>query len=389
MAPESYLSTVSRIMLQFAVDTGLTGSQNPPDRYLWTDAFAVCNFLGLYESTHDGQYLQLALQLIDQVQSILGKHRKDDTRTGWISGLDEKEGQKHPTSGGLRIGKKLNERMPSEPFNERLEWDRDGQYFHYLTKWMHALNRTSRIMKEAKFNIWAIELARTVHRAFTYAPAEGGLKRMYWKMSIDLSHPLIPSMGQHDPLDGLITYLELEATSGSDIRNIFSLKKEIEEMSAICQDQQWITTDPLGLGGLLTDSYRIAQLIVEDFPEQLKLFKEILKSLPVGLEHYAHNKSLTLSAQYRLAFRELGLSIGLKSLDYLELLIKTHPDRFRENHNVYMKTEDMNRFKSLIPVIEKFWLDPVNQDSDTWNEHKNINTVMLATSLLPDGFLKI
>ena len=24
------------------------------------------------------------------------------------------------------------------PVDERLEWDRDGQYFHYLTKWMHT-----------------------------------------------------------------------------------------------------------------------------------------------------------------------------------------------------------------------------------------------------------
>ena len=28
---------------------------------------------------------------------------------------------------------------------------------------------------------------------------------MYWKLSIDLSRPLVASMGQHDPLDGLVT----------------------------------------------------------------------------------------------------------------------------------------------------------------------------------------
>lgn len=39
---------------------------------------------------------------------------------------------------------------------------------------------------------------------------------MYWKMSIDLSSPLVPSMGQHDPLDGLITYLQLQATAPLD-----------------------------------------------------------------------------------------------------------------------------------------------------------------------------
>jgi len=34
---------------------------------------------------------------------------------------------------------------------------------------------------------------------------------MHWKMSIDLSYVLVPSMGQHDPLDGLVTYCELQA----------------------------------------------------------------------------------------------------------------------------------------------------------------------------------
>ncbi len=45
----------------------------------------------------------------------------------------------------MRIGKPLNERKPSEPFDERLEWDRDGQYYHYLTKWMHALHQVGRL----------------------------------------------------------------------------------------------------------------------------------------------------------------------------------------------------------------------------------------------------
>ena len=38
-------------------------------------------------------------------------------------------------------------------------------------------------------------------------------KRMYWKLSIDLSRPLVASMGQHDPLDGLVTCAQLEATA--------------------------------------------------------------------------------------------------------------------------------------------------------------------------------
>jgi hypothetical protein len=139
------LSTVSEIMTEFARNTGLSPVKKSPKRYLWTDAFAVCNFLELYRQTNEERYRDLALHLVDQVHDVLGRHRDDDRRKGWISGLSEQEGREHPTRGGLRIGKNLNERKPEEPYDDRLEWDQDGQYFHYLTKWMHALNRVSRV----------------------------------------------------------------------------------------------------------------------------------------------------------------------------------------------------------------------------------------------------
>ena len=63
----------------------------------------------------------------------------------------------------------MNERRPDEPPNERLEWDRDGQYYHYLTKWMHALNRVGRVTGDPTYTRWAMELAKTAHARFTYA----------------------------------------------------------------------------------------------------------------------------------------------------------------------------------------------------------------------------
>lgn len=190
MEHNASMSIVREIMVEFANLTGLSSSGVMPRRYLWTDAFAVCNFLELYRQTGDEQYMQLALRLVDQVHNILGRHRDDDPRTGWITGLDEQEGKMHPTIGGLRIGKEMNERRPTDPFDEHLEWERDGQYYHYLTKWMHALNRVSRGTGDLTYNRWAIELAKTVHARFTYVPLSGGQKYMYWKMSIDLSyHP--------------------------------------------------------------------------------------------------------------------------------------------------------------------------------------------------------
>jgi hypothetical protein len=37
--------------------------------------------------------------------------------------------------------------------------------------------------------------------------------------------------------------------------------------------------------------------------------------------------------------------------------------------------------------IEEFWLDTDNRQSASWTDHLDINTVMLASSLMPDGFL--
>ncbi|MGH9361856.1 MAG: hypothetical protein ACRD2T_08050, partial [Thermoanaerobaculia bacterium] len=240
------------LMADFAARTGLVG-EAPPRRYLWTDAYAVCNFLGFYRASGEGRHLDLALRLVDQVHHTLGRHRPDDSRQGWISGLDESAGERHPTRGGLRIGKPLPERGAREPYDSRLEWDLDGQYFHYLTQWMHALYRVSQETGDLTFLRWGRELAAAAHAAFTYQPPGGGPPRMVWKMSIDLSRPLVPAMGQHDPLDALVTYLELESAApqggAADDEAGPALADEIAGAEAMCEAAGgWATDDPLGIG---------------------------------------------------------------------------------------------------------------------------------------------
>jgi hypothetical protein len=132
------------------------------------------------------------------------------------------DGENHPTQGGLRIGKEMNEHSPNEPYNESLEWDE--QYYHYLTRWMQTLNNTSNITMDKKYVNRAMELAKTAHKKFTYLPNHGIRKRMYWKMSIDLNRALVHSMGQHDPLDGYVTYCEIQ----NEMNNL-DLKDNIEK----------------------------------------------------------------------------------------------------------------------------------------------------------------
>ncbi|MGB3221676.1 MAG: hypothetical protein WBB23_02650, partial [Desulforhopalus sp.] len=113
MKKNQRVESAIEIMNRFAEETGLTNNAKPR-RYLWTDAFAVCNLLELFSLTGKDVYQTYALQLVDQVHQVLGRHRDDDSRSGWISGLNEEEGMAHPTIGGLRIGKALPERLPQE-----------------------------------------------------------------------------------------------------------------------------------------------------------------------------------------------------------------------------------------------------------------------------------
>jgi hypothetical protein len=355
----------SELMMRFAERTGLT-SDLPKQRYLWTDAFAVCNFLGLARAMGEERYTNLALRLVDQVHHVLGSYRADDSRTGWISGLSEQEGETHPTRGGLRIGKALPERGVSEPFDEQLEWRRDGQYFHYLTKWMHALDQVSRWTGQPHFNTWARELAEVAHDAFAHTDQSG--RRMAWKMSTDLCRPLVPSMGHHDPLDGFITCIQLQTTKStlSSTATGPSLNEAAADFATMIEGQDWTTADPLGLGGLLTDASRVAQLMHLGAFAGGDLLEALLTAALQGLSHYAREDDLRHPASRRLAFRELGLAIGLSAVERIEALTP---------------------YVTLGSEIKSFWLDPEHRETRTWSEHRDINEVMLATSLVPAGLV--
>ncbi|MGD8825308.1 MAG: hypothetical protein PVI24_10030 [Myxococcales bacterium] len=356
-------------MTSFADRTGLTSSQ-APERYLWTDAFAVCNFLGLARRTGQDRYRDLALRLVDQVHHTLGKHRPDDPRTGWLSGLEETAGEQHPTAGGLRIGKELPERRIDQPFDDQLEWERDGQYFHYLTKWMHALDQVARATGEPRFNRWARELARVSCAAFAGTSLRGrGPGRMVWKMSIDLSRPLVPSMGQHDPLDGWITCLQLRASASelsveqSEERGP-DLAEETAGFATMARAGDWATADPLGIGGLWVEASRVRQLLAKQACPDRNLLPELLAAADMGLRYYRQQADLEGRASHRLAFRELGLAIGLATTGRAEE-------------------------QSLADQITAFWLEPRHQQQHTWASHRNINEVMLATDLVPEGFISL
>ncbi|MBI4060127.1 MAG: hypothetical protein HY403_01725 [Elusimicrobia bacterium] len=326
------LAKAAEILDEFAAATGLIAAE-PPRRYLWTDAFAVMTWVGLHERTGERRFLDLAERLIEQVHEILGAPR-----------------------GGLRIGKPLPERGPDEPYDPDLEWERDGQYYHYLTKWMHALERTAAASRDERYHRSAVELAKTAHRAFAYPRAAP--QRLYWKMSVDLSRPLVPSMGAHDPLDGLVAAASL------------GLVLETRELARICDGHRWATDDALGAGGLLVDALRLARLVARGRQDLQDFFIEVVQDAEASAEAAA--STLGGPATRRLAFRELGFALGLHAVEPLG------------------EHADVSRLRPFVPLageLEDFWLDPVNQAAATWIGHREINAGTLAACLAPDGVL--
>jgi hypothetical protein len=370
------------LMEDFLERTG-PASGGTERRYLWTDAFAVCNLLGLARARGDARCTDRALRLVDRVHHVLGRHRPDDPRTGWLSGADDAEGEAHPTRGGLRIGKPLPERGPGEPGDERREWDRDGQYFHYLTKWMHALDQAARATGDPRFNLWARELGRAAFEAFTYA-APGG-RRMYWKISIDRSRALVVSMGHHDPLDGFVTCVQLQTTAsrmpGAAAEP--SLGDHAAAFADMLEGTDLATADPLGLGGLLCDACRVAQLAGEGAFADDRLLEALLVAALAGLRRGVGQADLGAPATQRLAFRELGLAIGLRGVDLMsrDRALGTPGPR------ACAALAEIARYQALGAEIVAFWRPPARHRASTWTEHRDINEVMLATALAPEGFL--
>lgn len=374
------------LMLQFAASTGLSPPALQPRRYLWTDAFAVTNFLALWKVSGDVRFHDLAIQLVEQVHGTLGRYSADDQRQGWISGLNEAEGKKHPTAGGLRIGKKLPERAANEPYDPELEWERDGQYLHYLTKWMHALCRVSAATEETRPALWASELAKAAWRGF--ASDDG--KRLVWKASNDLSRPLVASIGHHDPLDGYISVREVIWHLQHAGISSQQLEAELHGFRALCTGKDWTTSDPLGIGGLLFDAARISQLAgPKPASEDLALLRDLLQDTRAGIAVWLGGNPLQYPATRRLAFRELGLSIGLNALPIIRNCVSVWVNSRTILAEIVTVLRALERTRPLAGLIRDFWLQTQSQSAASWQDHSDINTVMLATSLVPEGFLLI
>ena len=188
---------------------------------------------------------------------------------------------------------------------------------------------------------------------------------MYWKMSVDLTRPLVGAMGLHDPFDGYVTYRQLQATSGTH-----DLDAAIAAFDAMIEPDLLATSDPLGIGGLLFHAHRLAAL------GDLEHLELALVGALSGLRVFIQDCDLRAPVDQRIAFRELGLVLGLQAASIIEP--PTNDTRFLLN--------ELATLEGLRMELESFWLDPQNRARPGWRAHLDINEVMLATCLNPTGF---
>jgi hypothetical protein len=236
---------------------------------------------------------------------------------------------------------------------------------------------------------WAVELVRAAHRGFTTAESASVPRRMFWKMSIDLTRPLVPSQGAHDPLDGLVTCcaLEARATARGGVDERLHLTGEISALGEMCRAAEWATDDALGIGGLLTDAWWTAQLLGSALPPSAhleRIFPRIVDAAVVSLAAFSRSRSLRAPAAHRLAFRELGLAIGLRAAAALVDAQRSLPDGVR-----LRAMRELEGYLPLAGEIAATWLDAGARATDAWKAHEDINDVMLATALLPDEYLRV
>ena len=317
---------VLEIMQDYARLTGLAPANAHPRRYLWTDAFAVCNYLELFAGPMMKPIgIWLYASSIRCIIPSAGTAKTIPDAAGSAALMSRRVSGIRP--GGLRIGKQLNERRPDEPPNERLEWDRDGQYYHYLTKWMHALNCVSQVTGDPTYIRWAMELAKTAHARFAYLR----LRRPEEDVLEDEHRPHLSSGSLYGPARSSRRLCHLLRASGGGDRDFKESScrasmHEIADMAEICRGMQ---PGHRRSARHRRSSLRCLKNCTTDGKGRLKnagLLENVVDSALMGMKSFAKSETLEYPADYRLAFRELGLSIGLSAVENLRKWIEENPD---------------------------------------------------------------
>jgi hypothetical protein len=98
---------------------------------------------------------------------------------------------------------------------------------------------------------------------------------------------------------------------------------------------------------------------------------------------------LNQQPQHRLAFRELGLAIGLRALPIIADAVDKNGHKFDSRPELHQTIDLLLSYESLSDEIIGLWLRHAELQHESWKAHQDINEVMLATAIIPDTFLSV
>jgi hypothetical protein len=117
--------------------------------------------------------------------------------------------------------------------------------------------------------------------------------------------------------------------------------------------------------------------------------EQLMDACRNGLTSLLAGGQLRRPAAHRLAFRELGLAIGLRALPIIADAVTDHRSRFAGRAALEPTLDLLLPYESLGEKIVNFWMPHARHRDPSWLAHQDINEVMLATALIPDTFLSI
>jgi len=304
-------------------------------RYLWTDAFGVLAFVSIadrYEkdgnTSEADKYRRAADTLVRTVHCCLGAPRSSKS----VDAMTVSETS--PTGHvGLRIGKVSSKKVTDYGMQY------DGQYWHYIDKWLLALARSGHVQE-------GIQIAKTCFPVFfDTGDGTGWNGGIRWKLSVDASAPpsLQRAAASDDTLVALIVFSILEAHRTADMP---SLREEIGLLNVALKGYRpRVTDDPLGWGlEAMYDQW------LEGHPR-----KRALASLESSALHPSH---------LSLPFRLYGAMIGAR-----------------------LAGEGVASPEKVDRLIELSLQHEAQAAKRGFEEHSTINRVMLAACLLCPGSL--
>ena len=262
----------------------------------------MVNFITLSKELNDPTYLVRATRLVHTVHNVLGRTRDGKV---WLPGASHS----NPIGGGLRIGK-----------IDEAGSDGDGQYHHYLTLWMFALNRSTKTTGDRRYNDQAIALARAIHPSF-FLDRKTSEPRMVWKMSMNRQQPLVRSQGNLDPISGYLIFRLLQASS-DDKYTLMSREIADYEQVIGLKGKHFISSDTLDLGMTLLTSH----WLIETVP----YFKDLQQQAQIYLHRLFEQDYLDLPIGDRLAFREYGTCLGTGCVEVIDNVLQQFRDGLME-----------------------------------------------------------